>query len=63
MNFCKITNTIKGYLIIPLWIGFFIFTSIILVMLSINAWILQKIFGKNVSTEFKQRSIFPYEEN
>ena len=60
MAIYKIAKFIYGYLIIPLWIIFFIMTTIVLVGLTANAWISRKIFKKSHSPDFKPRTIFPY---
>ena len=57
----KILKFIKGYLIIPLWIILFFGTTFLLILLTINAWISQKIFRRRSIPQFNQRSIFPYE--
>lgn len=53
---------IAGYIVIPLWILFFLFTSLVLLALAINTWIARYIFQKKSAPGFKPRSIFPYED-
>jgi hypothetical protein len=55
-------NHFAGYLVIPLWILFFLFTSLILLGLSLNAWIARYLFSKSSAPDFEPRSIFPYED-
>ena len=56
----KILRIIYGYFIIPVWIAFFMLTTLALIALAINAWFSRKILGKNNSPDFKPRTIFPY---
>jgi len=55
----KIWSKIYGYLIIPIWILFFIGTTIFLIYQSIVAWFNAKILKKSNKPYFTPRSIFP----
>lgn len=53
---------LAGYIIIPLWILFFLFTSLVLLGLAINTWIARRLLRKSSLPDFEPRSIFPYTE-
>jgi hypothetical protein len=56
-------KTIIGYLIIPLWIICFVLTTLVFIVLAINAWISRMFLKKSKAPVFNQRSIFPYESD